>query len=59
MISTRLIQLARYLGLIRQSHLATRKAFLQRTLEHNDAQMSPVQRATARAARKNPWILAG
>jgi hypothetical protein len=59
MISTRLMQLVRYLGLIRQSHRATPKAFLQRAVDHNDAQMSPVQRATARAARKNPWILAG
>ncbi|ANG64510.1 hypothetical protein A8C75_19915 [Marinobacterium aestuarii] len=59
MMTTRLMQLVRYLGLIRQPHRATPKTFLQRTLDHNDAQMSPVQRATARAARKNPWILAG
>ncbi|UTW11326.1 hypothetical protein [Marinobacterium rhizophilum] len=49
-------KLMQHLGLVRTPSLG--KA---RSPERNpdNAAMSPVQRSSARAARKNPWLLAG
>ena len=49
-------KLMQHLGLVRTPAMIKARSMEQR-LDHNA--MSPVQRATARAARKNPWILAG
>ncbi len=57
MITSTLIRLLRLFRL--KTRLQAPKPAAKRGADHGYADMSPVQRATAKAARKNPWMLAG
>ncbi len=60
MIVTQLRQLLQRLGLLRPSVPVARNKPTPATADHIEyCAMSSVQRDTARAARKNPWIMAG
>jgi hypothetical protein len=60
MIATHMKKLLHYLGLMRNARRVSQSRQTAGTSAQADySAMSPVQRSTARAARKNPWILAG